>query len=134
MTVAELQNALQLKVYTLPHPDRTVGGGYTGDLLSFVMGRAVSGQAWVTIMSNINVVAVATLTDVSCIILSSDVMPDKEALEKAKMQEINLLSSPLPSFELCAAIAERTDAEQHGRLFGTGGYFDRGTHRPQQRR
>ncbi len=106
MTVAELQNALQLKVYTLSKPERAINGGYTGDLLSFVMGQAVSGQAWVTVMSNVNVIAVATLTDVACVILSSDISPDKEALEKAEMHKINLLSSPLPSFELCTAIAK----------------------------
>ncbi len=106
MTVAELQKALSLTVCNMPSPEREIIGGYTGDLLSFVMGQAKSGQLWVTIMSNINVIAVASLTDVSCVLLSSGVTLDQEALQKAKMQDINVLSSDLPSFELCETIAK----------------------------
>ena len=106
MTVAQLQEALELKILTMPDPEKEITGGYTGDLLSFVMGSAQSGNAWVTIMSNVNVVAVATLTDVACVILSSNVTLDQGVTERARAQDVNVLSSALPSFTLCQKIAE----------------------------
>ena len=70
MTVTELSKVTGLTAITLPDPEREVKGAYVGDLLSWVMGRADEGNAWITIMSNSNVAAVATLADVSCVILA----------------------------------------------------------------
>ena len=69
MTVRQMIDEMQLTPLTCPDPERVVTGGYVGDLLSWVMGRARSGQAWITIMPNINTVAVASLADVACVIL-----------------------------------------------------------------
>ncbi len=104
MTVNELATALALTPLCAPEPDRPVTGGYCGDLLSWVMGRAKSGQAWVTIMTNINVAAVAALTDVACVILAEDSKPEESVVEKAKEEGINLFTSPQDSFSLCAGV------------------------------
>lgn len=105
MTVRELAEKIGAEVLSLPDPDRAVTGGYTGDLLSWVMGRCKEGDAWVTIMSSVNVVAVATLADPSCILISenAELLPD--TLEKAAKQGVNLLRSAKDSFTLCAAIS-----------------------------
>ena len=63
MTVTELKDTLSLTPVTLPEGDREVQGVYIGDLLSWVMGRAQADNVWLTIMSNLNIVAVATLAD-----------------------------------------------------------------------
>ena len=104
MTVAELIDRLALEAITVSDPDRAVTGGYAGDLLSWVMGRANEGDAWVTIMTNINVVAVASLADVACVIFAENVAVPEEVLEAAKQKEINLLRSKAPIFESCVAI------------------------------
>lgn len=106
MTAAELISSLSLTVFALPEPDRAVTGGYTGDLLSWVMGRAQSGDAWVTIMSNVNVVAVASLTDVACVILAESVSPDAGTAETAAARGINLLGSAESAFALCGRIRQ----------------------------
>ena len=100
MTVAELQNALSLTAFSAAAPDREIIGGYAGDLLSWVMGRAEADQAWITIMSNQNIVAVATLTDVAVIILAEDVQPDAGVAETAMQRGINLYGSALSTYEL----------------------------------
>ena len=105
LTVEQLAERLGLDVIELPEPDREITGGYAGDLLSWVMGRAQAGDAWVTIMSNMNVSAVAQLTDVACVIFAEGVAPDKEALNKARMHGINMLGSKKGIFELCGQIA-----------------------------
>ena len=104
MTVKELASALDLKIACMPDESREITGGYAGDLLSWVMGRASSGDAWVTIMSNINIVAVASLADTACIILSEGVMPDDGVVEKATEVGVNILMSQNDTYALCANI------------------------------
>lgn len=85
---------------------REVSGAYCGDLLSWVMGRAEAGNAWITIMPNINVAAVASLADVSCVILAEGARPDKELLARAEREELPLFASPKSAYELCWRIKE----------------------------
>ena len=106
MTVGNLAEALQLKVVASPQPDRQINGCYIGDLLSWVMGRASCDNAWITIMSNVNVIAVASLSDVSCVILAEGVTPDDEILHLAEEKGINILCSGLPTFETAVKISE----------------------------
>ncbi len=105
MTVMELAEKFGYNVVSMPEPSREVIGGYAGDLLSWVMGRLSEGSAWVTIMSNVNIVAVATLSDPACIILSEGVEPDDGVAERAIMQGVNILKTHKPSFEVCADIS-----------------------------
>ena len=105
MTVSEMASKLELRSFCMPDGDRHVTGGYAGDLLSWVMGRANAGDAWVTIMSNVNIVAVATLADPCCIVLSEGVEPDPDALSKAEAVGVNILGSKKDTFSLCADIA-----------------------------
>lgn len=65
-----------------------VDGCYIGDLLSWVMARAQSGNVWLTVMGNVNAIAVATLTDVSAIVLAESAVLDAEAAQKAEQQGI----------------------------------------------
>ena len=104
MTVGELSKMLDLTPFSVANEDRTVSGGYVGDLLSWVMGRAESDQVWITIMSNQNIVAVATLTDVAMIVLAEGVRPDEGVAEIAADRGINLYGSKLPAFELATRI------------------------------
>jgi len=83
----------------MPEPEREIVGAYVGDLLSWVMGKTQADNAWITIMSNINVIAVASLSDVACIILAEDVTLDDMVLNTAKQKGINVLSTSRTSFE-----------------------------------
>ena len=83
MTVKELTHAMDLYAFLLPEPGRQVTGGYAGDLLSWVMGRASAGDAWLTIMSNQNVAAVALMVEVACVVLTEGVAPDDALLRRA---------------------------------------------------
>ena len=84
-----------------PPSGKAVTGGYTGDLLSWVMSRAKEGDCWITIMSNLNVAAVAALTDVACVILAENVQMEEQDRRIAFEKGVNILSSPLPAFDLC---------------------------------
>lgn len=100
MTVKGLCEITGLKPLILPDGDRQIEGVYCGDLLSWVMGKAESGNAWITIMSNINVVAVASLSDVSCVILAEGVSLEEDAEKAAMDKGINIISSEKSAYEL----------------------------------
>ncbi len=106
MTVYEMVKRLSLEPVTLPEPERELCGVYIGDLLSWVMGRAQSNQAWVTIMSNINIVAVASLADVSCIVLAEGVHPDEDARQSAEQKGINIVTTEKTAFEIAVALSQ----------------------------
>ena len=106
MTVKELSGFPEFSIVCMPDGEREILGGYAGDLLSWVMGRAKEGDAWITIMSNVNIVAVCTLADPACIILSEGVEPDEEAKRRAEEQGVNILKTNLDTFSASVRIAE----------------------------
>ena len=112
MTVQELASALSLTECDLPDPDRPVTGGYAGDLLSWVMGRAREGDCWITIMSNQNVAAVAVLAEVGCVLLAEGVQPDEALRTRAAENGVNLLGSERSTFALAADVAHLLGQER----------------------
>ena len=106
MTVKELKELCGFEELNLSDPDREIDGVYIGDLLSWVMGRAKSDNVWITIMSNVNVIAVATLADVSSIILAEGVTLPDEVLEVAKDKGVNVLKSDLSIYDVALKIAK----------------------------
>lgn len=106
VTVKQLQEKFELQILCMPDPDKEVLGGYTGDLLSYVMNSAQSNDAWITIMNNLNVVAVASLTDVACVILAQGVIAGEDVIKRAEDRQVNLLASHYSAYELCAALSE----------------------------
>ena len=107
MKVSELIKVLNLEVITeSDYSDKEVNGCYIGDLLSRVMGKAQENNAWITIMNNINILAVATLTEVSCIILCESVGVDENVLSKANEEGIVILKSPKSAYEIANEMGE----------------------------
>lgn len=84
--------------------DRQIDGIYCCDLLSVVMGRAKANDLWITVMGNLNTVAVAVLSDVSCILLAEGITMDDTGIQKAKQQDVCVLATEQPVFEaaMCA--------------------------------
>lgn len=105
MTVREMADALSLTQISVGDADRTFDGVYIGDLLSWVMGRAESGNVWITIMSNINIVAVATLADVACIVLAEGVTLDDNVRTTAEQKGVNIYTTEMTAYEIAAHLA-----------------------------
>lgn len=106
MKVKNLAECDLFKAVTLPDGEREIDGVYVGDLLSWVMGRAQSDNTWVTIMSNINILAVASLSDTSCIILAEGVTIDDEVKKTAIEKEINILSTDMDIYNTAVYLNE----------------------------
>ncbi len=82
------------------------------DLLSVAMGRAPAGCAWVTVMGNMNTLAVASLTDAACVILAEGCTLDQAAAAKAKTQGITVLKTDLSIFEAALAVYRKLPGKE----------------------
>lgn len=105
MTVQELMN---LEIFRTINPgddcERQITKPFCCDLLSVAMSRAPEGCAWVTVMANINTLAVASLADAACVILAEDAALDDNSIVKAKQQGITVLATSMPVFEAALRI------------------------------
>ncbi|MBR3835827.1 MAG: hypothetical protein IKJ69_03455 [Clostridia bacterium] len=106
MDVKELVEKLGLKVLCGENLDKKISGCYCGDLLSWVMSRAQEGDAWLTVMGNINSVGVAVLADVACIILTENAALDGDALNRAKQNDVIILQTEKNSYQMAVAISQ----------------------------
>ena len=84
-----------------------VDGCYVGDLLSWVMARAQAGNVWLTVMGNVNAVAVATLTEVSAIVLTESAALDAEAAVKAEQQGIPVYTCAENTYDTAVQVYEK---------------------------
>lgn len=99
MTVGALAEKDGFSAAALPDAERIIGGGRCGDLLSFVMSHGHPGDAWITVRSNENALAVATLTDAACVVLAERVEADDALTRLALEKGVNLLTSPFSVYE-----------------------------------
>lgn len=106
MTVKELSQKYGFEAASMPAPDRVVSGGYIGDLLSWVMGRAKEDCAWITIMTNINIAAVGALADVAVVIVAEGAKPDESVISTAEEKGVNIVLSEKTAFEIAVEIAK----------------------------
>ena len=106
MTIADLIRITEAADMT-PDTDKTaeVSCGYTCDLLSWVMAHGKAGMAWITVQTHINVIAVAALMDMACVILPEGIEMEAPSLAKAKDEGVTVLHSSLTAYELCARMA-----------------------------
>jgi hypothetical protein len=85
--------------------DVEVTGGYASDLLSCAMAGAKAGNIWVTLQAHPNVVAVASLIELSAVIVTEGVSPDPETISKAQATGIPLLTTAQDTFSTVVALA-----------------------------
>ena len=101
MTAKEFADKLNLEILSIPTPNKEVDGAYAGDLLSWVMGRAHENCVWATIMTNLNVIAVASLLSVSSVVICEDSEISEDIIAVAKEKSVNLFRTKLPMYEFC---------------------------------
>ena len=101
MKVSEIVNMLQLEVFSGEKGlEKEITGGYASDLLSDVMGNASEGQVWITLQSHMNIIAIASLKELAAIVLVKDIKPDEKVISKADEEEVVLLGTRYPAFEI----------------------------------
>ena len=86
--------------------DREVTGGYVSDLMSDVMANSKSGDIWITLQIHQNIVAVASLKDIVGIVVIGGRKVEEETIEKAETENIPILATELPAFEIVGKLYE----------------------------
>ena len=84
--------------------ENQITNGYNSDLLSDVMGNASEGMAWITIQTHKNLVAVASLKDLACIIIANNNKPAHDLLDAAEEEGIPVITTSLPAFEFAGKL------------------------------
>ena len=92
MTIREAAAMLGAEILQEKFEDGMLTGAYTSDLLSDVMANAKEGGALITIQAHKNTVAVATLVNITLIVLCNNrPVQDNDMLEAAKDEGIAVI-------------------------------------------
>lgn len=105
MTVDQMADILQAKRIS-GDGSNEVSGVFAGDLLSHVLVKARIGDVWVTVMNSMNIVAVATLTNVACIVVADGIKVDSHVVERAEEKGIAILTTEMAMAETVHKAAE----------------------------
>ncbi|MBQ6725170.1 MAG: serine kinase [Bacteroidales bacterium] len=105
MKVKELVEKLNLTVISGEKGlDREIDGCYVSDLLSDVMGNADMGNVWVTLQTHKNVMAIASLKELACVVFVKNLNPAEETIEQSNEEDIPLLSTSMQTYEVVGKI------------------------------
>lgn len=105
MIIKNLIEQTDFKILT-GDSDKEIKGCYIGDLLSLAMSKVQKDNVWVTIQSNINIIAVASLTEAGCIVICEGFEPDDGVLERAKNEGVTLLKSSMSAYEIANVLVK----------------------------
>lgn len=78
--------------------------GYVSDMLSDVMGTAKEQQVWITIMRHMNTVAVASMTNIPCVVFAKGIHPDAAVIERAIQEDVCLATCDKQVFDLAGVL------------------------------
>ena len=107
MTVQELIDRKMFQEINIgDDTGRIITKPFCCDLLSIAMGRAPAGCVWVTVMGNLNTLAVVALTDAACVILAEGAALDEAAVKGAAVEGITVLRTEEPVFDAALRISQ----------------------------
>jgi len=107
MNAAELMKVLDLKLLAGEGGlNNELEGCYISDLLSYVMSRASKGNVWITVQTNINVVAVSVLIEVGCVIIPENIAVEQITIDKANKEDVPMFSTGKTAYEIACILKE----------------------------
>lgn len=105
MKVSELVEKYNLNVFSGREGlENEISGAYVSDLLSDVMGFAGENQVWITLQTHRNVMAIASLKDLSAVIIVKGLQPDSDTLKHSEEEGIPLLGTEMEMFEIAGKL------------------------------
>ena len=105
MKVCDLVNNQEFRLLS-GDENRELSGCYIGDLLSLAMSKVQKDNIWITIQNNINIIAVASLTEAGCIVICEGFTLDETVLSKAKDEGVTVITTELPEYEVAKILVE----------------------------
>ena len=107
MTVRELMDLIGARSLNDSAPlDAEITCGYTCDLLSWVLAHGKQGMAWCTGQTHVNVIAVAVLMEMACVILVEGVEAEPASLKKAQEEDMPVLATGKTAYEVSVLMGQ----------------------------
>ena len=100
-------------VLNIAFPEKEITSFFACDLLSHMLAFAKPGCGFITVLANENVLAAAKKKGASCVIFADSIVPDKELINKAEQEGINLFASKMSTFELCGILSNAGTCTEH---------------------
>lgn len=105
MTIEKVLSDVRFNlVYGVNVETTNVDGYYIGDLLSFVMGKAKKGQLWLTVQTHPNIVAIASLLELSGVVVVEGAEIPEETVLLAKENGVTLIQAACDAVEVIQAL------------------------------
>lgn len=102
-----------LDALSVTFPEKEITSFFACDLLSHMLAFAKPGCGFITVLANENVLAAAKKKGASCVIFADGIVPDKELINKAERERINLFASKMSTFELCGILSNAGTCTEH---------------------
>lgn len=107
MKVKDLINVKGIIALNEANRNLEISNFYIGDMLSWIAGHIKKEKtALLTINNSYNVIAIASLLDISTIVFCDNVVPKEELIYKANEEGISLFSYQYSSFELAKELCK----------------------------
>lgn len=107
MHVRDLIEHPQFNLLNTPdNLDNNIGGIFASDLLSHVMGQADEGDILITVLTNINVLGVASLLDLSAVVFTHNANVEQPVIDKSTELNIPLLRTSLSTAKTVLLLSE----------------------------
>ena len=107
MRIAEIISKLNLRIISGQDGlENEITDGYVSDLLSDVIGNAREGEVWITLQTHQNVIAVASLKDLSAVIIVKGSVPDEDTIKKSNEEGIPVLLTDSDTFTIAGRLFE----------------------------
>lgn len=100
MKIIDVVTALGLEIKAVGNPHREISGCYISDMLSDVLANAKVGNLWVTRQTHPNIIGVASIKELSGILISGNREIEPDTLNKACKENITVAVSLLPTFDV----------------------------------
>ncbi|NTU43227.1 MAG: serine kinase [Nitrospirales bacterium] len=112
--IQDIMTRLSLAVRVEGNLDTEVSGCYISDLLSDVMAHSKEGELWITLQTHPNIVAVAVIKGLACIIIPNGRTPEPETIRRAESERITILTTPQRVFDVAGQIYGILKEEGYG--------------------
>lgn len=107
MNIGNVMEVLGAKALTsAPDVNKEISGCYVCDLLSLAMGKVQAGNIWITVQANVNIAAVASLTEASCVLVAENMAVEDSVIKKAEEQDVIILRTEKNAYESAVEIGK----------------------------
>lgn len=104
MKLSKVIENIELEEVVGINEEINVDGVYIGDLLSLVISKGNKDNIWITIQTHLNIIAVASLIELSAIIVVEGMEIDEDTINKARNLNIPLYRTSQGAYEVACKL------------------------------